>query len=71
MSIAYTQDGKVRPEELLAEAGIKIPEKHIKSVGNTYTNYYTWRSYRSGLYLQFRNYNFDEYLRLSRELFWN
>lgn len=71
MSNAITPDGKAKPEEMMREAGIKIPEKHIKSVGDVYTNHYTWRSYRSGLYLQFRNYGFDEYLRISRELFWN
>lgn len=71
MSEAYNKKGQVRPEILMREDGIKLPEKHIKYVGDSYTDYYIWRSYRSGLYRHFRNYDFDSYLTLSRELFWN
>lgn len=71
MSEAYTKDGKVRPEELMVNDGIKLPDIHVKLVGDTYTDYYTWRSYRAGLYRHFRNYDFDAYLSTSRELFWN
>lgn len=71
MSNVFDQEGKVRPEEMLAEAGIRLSEREIEGVGDVYTNYYDWRGYRSGLIKHFQNYNFDEYLTLSRELFWN
>ena len=62
---------KVRPEDMMTMDGLKPSQKQLGSVGDTYTKYYQWRSFRSGLYLPFRNYNFDQYLTVSRELFWN
>ncbi len=62
---------KVKPEDLMLQDGIKLTEKEIAASGETYTDYYNWRSYRSGLLRHFQNYPFDEYLKLSRELFWN
>lgn len=64
-------DNKVRPEDLLARDGIKYSQKEIEKVGATYNDFYQWRSYRSGLFKHFRNNSFDDYLRVSRELFWN
>src|ERR1035437_17403 len=63
--------GKIKPEDLMFVDGIKPSEKELTTIGNTYTNYYQWRSFRSGLYLAFRGYDFDRYLTVSRELFWN
>ena len=61
----------VKPEDLMFQDGIKPSEKELTTIGNTYTDYYQWRSFRSGLYLAFRGYDFDRYLTVSRELFWN
>lgn len=65
------KEEKIKPEDLMLRDSLKPSEKELTSVGDTYTKYYQWRSYRSGLYLPFRNYNFDQYLTVSRELFWN
>lgn len=56
---------------MMIHDGIRLSDKEIEGVGEVYTNYYDWRSYRSGLIKHFQNYSFDEYLTLSRELFWN
>ena len=64
-------DQQVRPEDMMSQAGLRLSDREIEGVGETYQNYYTWRSYRSGLIKHFQNYSFDEYLTLSRELFWN
>jgi hypothetical protein len=65
------QDVKIKPEDLMALDNYKPGEKELTTIGNVYTDYYRWRSFRSGMYLSFRGYAFDEYLTLSRELFWN
>jgi len=62
---------KIKPEDLMMADSLKPSQKELSSIGDTYTKYYQWRSFRSGLYLPFRNYNFDQYLTISRELFWN
>jgi hypothetical protein len=64
-------DNKIHPEDLMARDGIKLSDKEIEGVGDVYNNYYNWRSYRSGLIKHFQNYSFEEYLIISRELFWN
>ncbi len=71
MSTPYTEDGKVRPEELMLSDGIRMSDKEIRVVSDVYTDFYTWRSYRSGMILMFQGYNFEQYLQTSRELFWN
>lgn len=65
------QDGKVRPEDLMAADGIRLSDIEIESASETYTKYYKYRSYRSGVIRMFQGYSFDEYLKTSRELFWN
>ena len=62
---------QIRPEDKMIEDGIKVSDKEIRAVGDVYQHYYKWRSYRSGLVRMFQNYNFEEYLKTSRELFWN
>ena len=62
---------KVRPEDLLMKDGVKIGEKEIQGVSGTYMKFYKWRSFRSGLVRHFRNTQFEDYLKLSRQLFWN
>lgn len=62
---------KVRPEDMMLQDGIRISDREVDGVGEVYTNYYDWRGYRSGLIRHFQNYSFEEYLTLSRELFWN
>jgi len=62
---------KIKPEDLQTMDRIIPSRAELESVGDTYRKYYDWRSYRSGMYLQFRGYNFDDYLTVSRELFWN
>jgi len=62
---------KIRPEDEMLREGFRIPDEMIDKVGKTYNNFYQWRTYRAGLFKHFRNYQFDEYLRIARELFWN
>ena len=56
---------------MMARDGFPLSDIEIDEVGDTYNDFYKMRSYRSGLVKQFRNYNFEDYLRISRELFWN
>lgn len=51
--------------------GITISQKEIIAVTSDYTDLIQWKSYRSGFPQQFRGYDFDSYLALSRQLFWN
>jgi hypothetical protein len=62
---------KIKIEDMLAKDGIKISQKEIETVASDYTELITWKSYRQGFARQFRGYDFDAYLALSRELFWN
>jgi len=71
MNPSEMETDKIRVEDMLSKDGIKIPQKEIEAVANDYTDLITWKSYRSGFTRQFRGYDFDSYLALSRELFWN
>lgn len=62
---------KIKIEDMMAKDGIKISQKEIETVASDYYDLITWKSYRSGFTRQFRGYDFDSYLALSRELFWN
>ncbi len=62
---------KVKPEDMMLKDGHKLSDGEIECSADVYTDFYKMRTYRSGLVKQFRNYQFDEYLRISRELFWN
>lgn len=60
-----------RPEEAMFSDGIKLSDKMIEKVGDVYTNFYTYRSARSGPIRQLQYQTFEDYLKISRELFWN
>lgn len=62
---------KVKPEDLMAQDGLMLSDKEITAASDTYQNYYKWRNFRTGMVRHFRGYNFEDYLKLSRELFWN
>jgi len=62
---------KVMPEEELLKAGIKISDEEIEEVGQAYFDLYKWRGYRNGITKHFQGKRFEDYLTLSRELFWN
>ena len=55
----------------MLQDGVRLSEKEVVQVSDTYTKFYKWRSYRSGIVKHFRNYQFEDMLKLSRELFWN
>ena len=62
---------KIKVEDWMQRDGIKIGRKEIEAVADDVTDLIQWRSYRSGFARQFRGYDFESYLALSRELFWN
>ena len=70
MNQDYETD-KIKVEDMLKKDGISISQKEIETVASDYTDLITWKSFRSGFTRQFRGYDFDSYLALSRELFWN
>lgn len=66
-----TENDKVRPEDLMAADGIRLSDVEIECAGEAYERFYRYRSYRSGSMLMFQGYPFDDYIKASRELFWN
>lgn len=46
-------------------------EIELELVADTYADYYKWRNWRSGEIIQFQNRNLEDFLKVSRELFWN
>lgn len=57
---------KIKPEDL-----INPSDNYLDEIGELYANYYTFRSNRSSNIRQFQNQSFEDYLKISRELFWN
>lgn len=57
---------KIKPEDQR-----KPSNKEIDFVGEAYSDFFKFRNYRSGAIRQLQFRSFDEYLRISRELFWN
>lgn len=57
----------VRPEDIRGD----ISEKELQEVGDTYANFYKYKSYRTGLIKQFQGHSLEDMLVVSRELFWN
>lgn len=57
---------KVRPEDLW-----QPHDEELNFVGEAYNDFYTYRNYRSGTIRQLQFRSFEDYLRISRELFWN
>lgn len=49
----------------------KASQKEITVVGDVYSDFYTFKNYRSGAMRQLQYNTFEDYLRKSRELFWN
>ena len=66
-----TETSKIKVEDMMQADGVKPSQKTIKAVADDYYELITWKSYRSGFSRMFRGYDFDSYLALSRELFWN
>ena len=66
-----TETSKIKVEDMMQADGVKPSQKEIQAVADDYYELITWKSYRSGFSRMFRGYDFDSYLALSRELFWN
>lgn len=60
------EETKYKPEDQR-----KPDQKELDHVGKQYADFITFRNYRSGVIRQFQYRSFEEYLRVSRELFWN
>lgn len=59
---------KIKPE---SQQGFYLSKKERDEVGDTYDAFFTYRNYRSGQIRQFQFHSFDDYIKKSRELFWN
>ena len=57
--------------KVVVEEKYRPSETELGFVGDTYTDFFRWRTYRSGAFKQFQNHSLEEVLRISRELFWN
>ncbi len=62
----FSDDGKIRPENYL-----KPSDKELAEVAEYYTGFFKARNDRSGNLKQFKNHTFEDFLKKSRELFWN
>lgn len=58
--------GKFKPEE-----SFDLNDRMLEAVGGLYTDFYDFRSQRQGSIRQLQYNDFDTYLKVSRELFWN
>lgn len=58
--------GKFKPEDW-----IQMNDNMLAAIGDTYSDFYTFRSQRSGNIKQLGYRSFEDYLKISRELFWN
>lgn len=58
---------KYKPEDHLPNLNDGVMEE----IASTYTDFYNFRSQRSGEIRQLQYNQFDDYLKISRELFWN
>lgn len=61
----YAGIEKIKPEDL-----IKPSDKYRKVIGEQFSDFHQYRGQRSGAILQFQGKNFDDMLKISRELFW-
>jgi hypothetical protein len=71
MNPGDNETSKIKVEDMMLADGIKPSQREIKAVADDYYELITWKSYRSGFSRMFRGYDFESYLALSRELFWN
>lgn len=46
-------------------------DNELGLVGDCYTDFYRWRTFRSGAFRQFNDNSMEDVWRISRELFWN
>ena len=59
-------------EDKIILENLRVPtELELKVVSETATDYHKWRNLRDGMFDQFQGYNLEDYLQLSRKLFWN
>lgn len=58
-------------EKVKPELNIKFSHKADEIIGQAYSDFYKFRNFRSGNIRQFQYNSFDDYIRKSRELFWN
>lgn len=62
---------KPNGDKVLLEDYIKPTDKYLQEVGDVYSDYYYMRNQRQGMVKHFQNKSFEDYLTISRELFWN
>lgn len=62
---------KYKPEDMMAADGVMLSDKTLEIVGSNYTDFFTYRNARSGNLRQLQYHTFEDYLKISRELFWN
>lgn len=58
-------------ERIRIEDDYHPSQKEIDFVGDVYTDFFRWRTYRSGAFIQFQGASLEGMLTASRELFWN
>lgn len=58
-------------DKIIIEEQYKPSKSELEHVGAVYTDFFRWRTYRSGAFRQFQDQNLEGILRISRELFWN
>jgi len=58
-------------EKAKPELKINPSNKYLEEIGDLYTDYYKFDAQRSGNIKHFQNKSFDDYLKDSRQLFWN
>lgn len=60
-----------KPEDAMLMDSVRLSDKTLEIVGDFYADFYKFRSQRSGEIRQFQGQTFEDYLKISRELFWN
>jgi len=60
------EEQKVRPESL-----VNPSDTYLEVVGGLYEDFYKFRNYRLGTIRQLQYHSFEDFLKKSRELFWN
>lgn len=60
-----------KPEEQMQLDGIELSEETKQKIAELYSDFYSFRNQRSGQIKQFQYQTFEDYLKISRELFWN
>lgn len=63
--------GEKSESQIYLENIRKPSDAELELTGKVYKDFYKWRARRSGTFKQFQDYTFEDYLTISRELFWN